>query len=467
MAPLLINLNQLVNLSVNPSKDATINTTLLHCLLHVIVNQLNLQTCRVEFHGQGSNQIENLILEQTDNRGLDLKEFDVTNVIDDITNTTYQKRNEKECLEETDVTKIITITDACRPDHNMIGFPLQPIPVISIAEFEKLEMKVHSIHDVIGHLIPTTSDIMNNACSMNNLMDILNVTKRIEALEIADIKLAELMKQIQCGLVTPDSSVFPGKMKEVVYHTESFHEEETKSLSIQIVDYLAELDEHPLINYLEKEIDKLKKLIQGIPQCLCLDEEYKKALFEEIQEKLLAPLESKIDLLKLEIESFRNECDCMKKAQEDQTEMIKKFVCETLKTYEMDLVGSLIEIQDMLDAKVDKIDIEEMKRYLLEMVTAAISKSDEITDPLAAGATKRIMKKLNCISCGDKVGQVDRGSFKVTQTEAETVDEKLSNKLNLTSRHCGGKHTITHSSEKVLHAGNFKDFMKSVNGAKL
>ena len=155
----------------------------------------------------------------------------------------------------------------------------------------------------------------------------------------------------------------------------------------------------------------------------------------------------------------------MKKAQEDQTNMFKTFVCDALKAYQEDLVGSIREIQDMLDAKVDKIDIEEMKRYLLEMITTAISKSDVFIDPLAAGGTKRIIKKLNCISCGVKVGQVDRGSFKVTQTEeaTEEIDDKPTNCLNLTARYCGGKHTITHSSEKVLHAGNFQDFLKSIN----
>ena len=256
MAPLLINLNQLVDLSVNPSNNATINTTSLHCLLHVIVNQLNLQTCRVEFHGQGSNRIENSILDQTENCELDLKEYDVTNAIDLTTNTTYQKRFEKECLKETEVTKIITISDACRQDHNKAGFPLQPIPVISMEEFEKLEMKVHSIHDVIGHILPTTSEIINNG-SMNNFMDILNITKRVEALEIADIKLAELMKHIQCGSVALDSSIIPGELKEVireeVYNTESFQGEEAKSLSIQVIDYLAELDEHSVIHFLENE----------------------------------------------------------------------------------------------------------------------------------------------------------------------------------------------------------------------
>ncbi|CAO1396905.1 unnamed protein product [Diamesa serratosioi] len=472
MAPLLINLNQLVDLSVNLSNGATINTTLLHCLLHVIVNQLNLQTCRLEFHGQGSNRIENSILEQTESCSLDLKEFDVINVIDLDTNLTYEKRNEVECLKQLEVTKIIRITDGCLQENVKTGFPLQPIPVISLEDFKKLELKVDSIHDVIGQILPTNSQIMNSG-PMSNLVDILNVTKRVEALEIAEIQLAEMMKRIQCNPVVINTPVTaPIEAKEAVLYNERFNVEKTESLSIKIIDYLAELDEHPVIHTLQNEDNKLKNLIQNIPSCLCLDEDYKKALFNDIKQTLLAPFESKVqdhlNLMKLETESFGNECENMKSNQQDQSEEFKRFICDAMKAYEKDLVYAVREIQEMLDAKVDRLDLIEMKRYLLDMMTEANAKTDDFSGQLAAGATKKIMKNITCISCGDRVIQADRGmtNFKLTQTDLGEVkiDEK---KLHLTNRNCGGKHTITNYRERVLQSGNFKDFLNSVYEAKL
>lgn len=473
MAPLLINLNQLVDLSVNPSNGATINTTLLHCLLHVIVNQLNLPTCRLEFHGKGSIRIENSILQKTDNCELDLKEFDVINVMDSVTNIPYQKRKEKECLKQSEVTKIITISDAFSQEHMMAGFPLQPIPVISLEDFEKLELKVDSFHDIIGHIIPTNSEIMNNG-PMNNLMNILNLTKRVEALEIAEIQLAELMKRIQYASVIPstvtsvvaNSTVAQVNMEanEKVFYSESFNAEDiaTTSLSIKMIDYLADLDEHPVIHILQNEDNKLKELIQNIPPCLCLNEEYKKALFQDIKEKLLASFESKvqeqIDSLKLKIDSWGNECINIKSKQQDQNEEFKRFLCDAMKAYEKDLAEALSEIQEMLDSKVDRLDVAEMKRYLLDMVTEVNTKNEQLA------AARKIMKNLNCISCGNKVVQVDKGlsNFKVTQTDLVQIDDNKLKSMTLTNRNCGGKHTITHHREKVFHAAKFEDFLKSV-----
>lgn len=58
----VVNINQIVDLAVNLSL-CSINTSLLHNLLHIIINQLQLSSSFIEFRGAGSAAIENHIVD--------------------------------------------------------------------------------------------------------------------------------------------------------------------------------------------------------------------------------------------------------------------------------------------------------------------------------------------------------------------------------------------------------------------
>jgi hypothetical protein len=195
MSSLVVNFNQFIDLSVNPS-HGTINTTLLHTFLHLIVDQLRLSACLIEFHGNGSASIENQILCHDNQCGLQVKQFEIKQEIDGNTIREEMKR----CAVP-EATQLFTITNAC--DLNRpIGYPLHPIQSISIEQFQKTELRVDSIHDVLGNVMPTNEAIMKDyqgECnSVKALVDVVNCSKRIDALEIGVRHIAELVRAVQC-----------------------------------------------------------------------------------------------------------------------------------------------------------------------------------------------------------------------------------------------------------------------------
>lgn len=206
MSSLNTNFSRFIDLTINPS-HGTINTTLLHALLHLIIDQMQLSSSLIEFYGIGSGaSIENQILLDNNQQRcrLEVKQFEIKQEID--TDSTRKEVNDAISLPEAMKVFAITSIDWNVPsDSPPSGYPLNPIQSISIEQFQKLETKVNSIHDLIATTLPPDSSIIkeeeSDGCaqsSMKTLIDLVNATKRIDALEIVVRQMAALLKEIQC-----------------------------------------------------------------------------------------------------------------------------------------------------------------------------------------------------------------------------------------------------------------------------
>lgn len=93
----------------------------------------------------------------------------------------------------------------------------------------------------------------------------------------------------------------------------------------------------------------------------------------------------------------------------------------------------------MLDAKFDKCSVGVLKQFIRDSISELEEKIAKIDCPksLAAGATIKIYKELNCVSCGESV--VQGGTSSLTQPKLQNHNMKLEAK----ARNCGGVHTIT------------------------
>jgi len=77
-------------------------------------------------------------------------------------------------------------------------------------------------------------------------------------------------------------------------------------------------------------------------------------------------------------------------------------VCDKLKVYDDTLIKCMKEIQSMLDAKMDKRSIGELKDYmqqLIDKLPTALANT-KLPKPLAAGIAVKIFNGVNCLSCG-------------------------------------------------------------------
>lgn len=113
---------------------------------------------------------------------------------------------------------------------------------------------------------------------------------------------------------------------------------------------------------------------------------------------------------------------------------------------------AVTEIQEMLDAKLDKCSVGALKQFIQDSISDLEEKIAKVDCPksLAAGTTIKIYKELNCVSCGENV--IQGGTSSLTQPKLQNHDMKLETKAS--TRNCGGVQTITLPGEKVFRCEN-------------
>lgn len=198
MAPLVVNFNQLVDLAVNPLLG-TINTSLLHNLLHVIINQMQLSTSFIEFHGIGSASIENIIVKNQTECELQVREFELIEKIDGATGNVIEGRKEVERPKSDGIVKLFTVHNNEGSSQNPTGYPLNPIQVLSLEQFKRDQR--NSIHDAVAKVLPPDDKFTmpeNSGSALRAMFDFINISKRLDALEIGIRQLADIMKQFKC-----------------------------------------------------------------------------------------------------------------------------------------------------------------------------------------------------------------------------------------------------------------------------
>ena len=267
MASLAVNFNQLVDLAVNPSLG-TINTSLLHNLLHVIINQMQLSSSFIEFQGSGSEVIENVIIKSQTECEFTIKEFEVSEMVDVATGNKIQHRQEI-LKPEHKTNTVFTIRNIESHAQCPTGYPLNPIQVLSTEEPHRDQR--NSVHDVLTKILPSDekfTKMENSGSSLKAMFDFINISKRLDAIEIGIRQLADVMKQLKCDV------------------------EETRQFQHQTQSDLEELKE------------KLEHFSDGYATktCKCDDEDYKIKLFKEIDEKLNGALSGAIGSLKADLE---------------------------------------------------------------------------------------------------------------------------------------------------------------------
>lgn len=419
-----ISFNQFVDLSVNPSKG-TINTSLLHNLLHIIINQLQLSSSSIiEFHGAGSEAIENFIVNSEQQCKLKIQEFEICFEVDAATGNIVkgQKPIQRPQTDGNSV-KLFTIEKVESDSECPVGYPLNPIQLHSIGELKRIQ--TNSIHDVMASVMPSDDKFSKPENSLKTLFDFINISKRLDALEIGIRQVADIVKKNQCEVERFES-------------------------------VRSELD--PELTSLHQKVGSLSDELRNL-SCKCNEENFEVTLFQDFHGKITQEFGVLFKAMQSEAENLKSFCKTsIESIQHGMTEF-KDSVCDRMESYKSDLINCMTEIQEMLDAKLDKFFVPDLKNYLQEMIDNLEEKIEKVDcpKPLAAGAVMKVFKDLNCVSCGENV--IQSASQNPVQSMLMKKEQNLLHGdrsqlqlLKLSSRLCGGNHTITEPRERIFRS---------------
>lgn len=417
---LKVSFSQCVELAVNPLKGV-INTPLLHNILHIIINQLQLSSSFIEFHGAGSASIENHIVNNHQRCGFEINEFEIKEEVDEAGNKLKKriKMSEKDKKIDDTTVKLFSI----RNFDIDCEYSMSPIQVFSTEHIQN-----HQKSDIMVRALLSDQIIINAEkleSPLKAMSDYINASKRLDALEIGTRNLAEIIKLNKCGIEKPESK------------DESFN-------------HTSKTDMEPIVAGLMIKVDNLSEQITNF-EYKCNEDAFKENFTQEHVNAFLP--------VKLEITNLESMC---KTAVEEFNQKLTAFNGNVTQRLEC-LVTSIMKIQDILNAKVDKLFIPELKEYFQRMIEALDEKIESIdcNKALAAGAARKIFKDLNCVSCGEHVIQADAHNPTQSMLAKSGEIHFLQNNINdiqllksLPTRLCGGNHTITTPKERVFRFEN-------------
>lgn len=378
--------------------------------------------------------------------GFEINEFEIKEEVDEATRNVVQKREE---MKRTKTAKLFIIksieTEANRP----MGYPLNPIRVLSIDHFQKRQS--NSIHDVIADAMPSDEKLISAEVSGNSLkamFDLINASKRLEAVEIGIRQLAEILKHNRCD-------------NDVEGDVDSKRDDKKSKIeNVKVAPNQCSFDPG-MITSLQQQIDSLNIDIREMEKskCKCSEDGFEESLLKETRDGMSQELNDALKLLQTEAENLKNVHQASFAVVTDDIMQFKETVCDRLDGYKNDFVECMAEIQEMMDAKLDKFFVPELKQYLQDTITALDEKIDNVDckKAFAAGAVKKIIKDLNCVSCGDKVIQAcehnpTQSMLMCYQRNPGRNDGKDMKQRKSTMRLRGGSHTITTPNERIFRS---------------
>lgn len=299
----------------------------------------------------------------------------------------------------------------------------QEIPVIPSSTSKQLKSASNS-EDDLHHLSEEIVCIRNSEHSLSAFFDIVNIVKRLDALEFGIRELSDALQRNQIRVQSNLSEqVNPGQNEPV----------ETADVLTSLskkIDWLS--DEMRKFNCkCNDDINNIEDDENGKveeEEKITVDNSTERNDISRNVEKVLLSLQSDVDDIK----------NSLKNTEEEENQFMKS-ASKQLETFRDDLINCLCEIQEMMDCKVDKCHVQDLKTFIDEKIAEATSIGEKIRKA-AAGTTRALISDVNCISCGENVVQIDTTSSRCYSlpTRQPFLVGKIENRQQST-RHCGGK----------------------------
>ncbi|KAK4874929.1 hypothetical protein RN001_014289 [Aquatica leii] len=232
----MLSLPQMVDLALNSPEVGSVNFNILHSLLHVLIQQVDLLETKVEFKGNDSERVQNLMKKSSTGPSLNLTEYMVTPGKDQrkVVSRKQRYRPEKDNKDEVIMENEVRVVDQGKEESKLDALqtvillestepsttppPAHVSVALSKVHFENLEDEIEKLKEDIKELkeLPANVDLISAIRSANpspvlDMFQILTLTKRIEASEEAVSKLASMIEdlareQMTGGLTPSDAS---------------------------------------------------------------------------------------------------------------------------------------------------------------------------------------------------------------------------------------------------------------------
>lgn len=190
MSSFTLNFNQFVDLAVDPVLGS-VNTPLLHNLLHIIINQMHLSSNFIEFHGIGSREIENLIVNSQRQCEVEINEFLMKEEVDETTGNIVKRQEKAHRPVSGETIKLFSIRKVEAEPKSPKGHSLNSIQMQSIDELKRLQTK--STLDVLEK--DSNDEFQSPDISLQTTFNLINISKRLDALETGTRQLADVLKK--------------------------------------------------------------------------------------------------------------------------------------------------------------------------------------------------------------------------------------------------------------------------------
>lgn len=494
MAPLLISLPQMVDMALATPETGCINLTVLHSLLHILVRHGQFEAHRVEFRGTTATDLEAIVATIPNQSPVAIAEFSIS---DGDAEQPDKRSRVLTASKPADVTTVLTI-DAMPAfgtalDTSMApaGFPLRPMQIVSGNDLRALQSRVTSIHDRLNAVMPDDSALVatSEPQSLNHMVQMLNTSKRVDAVEIGLRRLAEMTSALAKGRRLPDDyeneaesakdSMDPNRSEILELETRyaSNHSNKTArstastGKSKKRNSFKESASQHcvpatcPALNpQLAARKGKSKTKVTGKPSEVnmlnsediefMLNEHNERLLADaeqittilvqttsahakitELTQKLLAACADTLNLTKC-LSDLQRQVAIRDKANEAELKQITdharadalrldnaevtftaliehgvQFAEEALLQQQELFLNTMIEVQQQLDAKVDRYSIPALKQWIVDQMTVFAEALDGFRRlygmiPDAAGAL--MIHNVQCISCQRTAMQRDR-----------------------------------------------------------
>lgn len=440
---IVLSLPQMVDLALKGPEVGNVNFNILHSLLHVLVKQVNLVEYKVQFKGNDCKRVRNLVAATFTNGTPNFEQQEAPEA--------YEQ--ELQVIEDDDAKQIIEFEGIGAPSRKELHSLLQEIEIIKGNVAELLDLPKNST------LINALKNSNQLPTPLQDMYRILNLSKRLDALEETMTKFAQLMEEITNNSMVAKSLNERVQVLEDKANDEyEFRFNELEAKFLEYKDFMSTVDNsfNFQVNTLQEHLCELEKeigeIVEKINACcpggdtgglqrgnqelynkiLVMQEEIEKLttkatqLMEEndSRQRHMDSLLEQIELLKKDkagredledaLANKADICAVVRKVSHDQFDAacddLSRNIEETLKKLleqERLWQQALADIQEEIGNKLDKVELSSLQDFVqnkLKMLQERLKALAALKiDTEAAGVKSKYLRKVNCISCDKDV----------------------------------------------------------------
>ncbi|CAH0563971.1 unnamed protein product [Brassicogethes aeneus] len=199
----IITLPQMVDLALNAPEIGIVNFSVLHSVLHVLVQQMNLTDCNVEFRGSDSERLQNYIASAKPGPIIALTEYTVGPTGEEVLKSKEEEKGkaDESQTEKTEEAKSIVVIE--QKSQTRTDTKSQFTMAITqdryenlVGDIKDLQEKVQELAELPGNLGLVNTIRSEKPSPVLDMFHIMKISKRVDALDAGMKKISSLVEDL-------------------------------------------------------------------------------------------------------------------------------------------------------------------------------------------------------------------------------------------------------------------------------